>query len=139
MSIRIDAAAGERKTGLDRAQSEKQTGEAQAAATLGNRDGSIQMARLRRPEPNDCTICLTEIDPSKPYLIKVWPGCEHEYHKECIQGWRRTCPNCRRIRFDKMEELNNYFCDSILDNPCLFFVLLTFLAIILIPVVTWSL
>ncbi|KNZ64581.1 hypothetical protein VP01_1012g4 [Puccinia sorghi] len=108
-SISIDAAAGERKTGLDRAQSKKQAGEAQADVKLLNEARSIQMSRLgsRRPKPKECSICLTEMDPCEPSLIEAWPECGHEYHKECISQWSNpTCPNCRGIRSDRIEVLD---------------------------------
>jgi len=99
VSIRIDAAAGERKAGLDRFQSEKQISEAQAAGTLSNGAASPQVARSgsRKPEPNECSICLNELDPSNPSLIEAWPICGHVYHTGCIQKWEGTCPICRTI------------------------------------------
>ncbi|KNZ55004.1 hypothetical protein VP01_2798g1 [Puccinia sorghi] len=112
-SIRIDGAAEKRKTGLDQAQSKEPPGEAQAAVTSLNGAGSIRMARLesRRPQLEECTICLSGMDPAESFSIEAWPGCEHEYHTECIQRWKLnnlTCPNCRRTLSGRIRELHQH-------------------------------
>lgn len=45
-----------------------------------------------------CTICIGDLDSlSNPYLIRI-PGCNHEFHSECICKWierSAQCPLCK--------------------------------------------
>lgn len=43
-----------------------------------------------------CTVCMEEIKINSK--CKKIPGCEHQFHKKCIDKWlveSKTCPNCR--------------------------------------------
>lgn len=51
-------------------------------------------------EQPQCSICLEEFGfgPGKALILKT-KGCDHIFHKPCLQGWlkvNRTCPLCRR-------------------------------------------
>ena len=51
-------------------------------------------------EDNTCCICLA---PYKQGEGKRTLGCEHSFHKKCIDKWlieSKTCPICRKNPFD---------------------------------------
>ena len=56
-------------------------------------------------EKEECSICLDEVE-------TIWRklGCQHRYHKKCIEEWMRVserCPLCmKNIRRSEMEEMN---------------------------------
>lgn len=44
----------------------------------------------------ECTICLSHFEGEQECI--VLPGCDHCFHRECIDDWLReksNCPNCR--------------------------------------------
>ena len=46
----------------------------------------------------DCTICLVEFEEGD--AVKIVPGCDHVFHKECLDGWLLKafkCPNCNVV------------------------------------------
>ena len=46
----------------------------------------------------ECTICLVEFKEGD--AVKIVPGCEHVFHKDCLDGWLLKafkCPNCNVI------------------------------------------
>lgn len=48
-----------------------------------------------------CSICLD--DNSNTEL-----PCGHQFHKECINGWVRTCPNCRKKFFGRHKTVKRF-------------------------------
>ncbi|KNE90813.1 hypothetical protein PSTG_15727 [Puccinia striiformis f. sp. tritici PST-78] len=55
---------------------------------------------VRLPGDTDaCSICLADYqDDEKGALLRVFPGCNHRFHKGCLEEWlakRLTCPICR--------------------------------------------
>ncbi|KAH9451761.1 hypothetical protein Pst134EA_025699 [Puccinia striiformis f. sp. tritici] len=55
---------------------------------------------VRLPGDTDaCSICLADYqDDEKGALLRVFPGCNHRFHKACLEEWlakRLTCPICR--------------------------------------------
>ena len=34
--------------------------------------------------------------------------CGHQFHKECINGWVRTCPNCRKKFFGRHKTVKRF-------------------------------
>lgn len=50
----------------------------------------------------ECSICLKSFNKDKVYL-----NCNHFFHKNCINDWRRrsnTCPYCRTVIIQMREE-----------------------------------
>jgi len=56
-------------------------------------------------EPRECPICINELQPGDS--IRRLPGCEHAFHRSCIDLWllrRADCPLCKRdVRRDLAE------------------------------------
>ena len=47
-------------------------------------------------ETHKCSICLDDISSNELKTTE----CDHHFHKDCIENWRRVknnCPNCRHI------------------------------------------
>ena len=49
----------------------------------------------------ECSICLECIKEDKH---KIWT-CDHSFHKNCIQNWKKSCPN---YRCNEKINSNNY-------------------------------
>uniref|UniRef100_A0A7S2NLE8 RING-type domain-containing protein n=1 Tax=Alexandrium andersonii TaxID=327968 RepID=A0A7S2NLE8_9DINO len=52
---------------------------------------------LGEEEPRECPICINDIQPGDN--VRKLPGCEHVFHRSCIDLWllrRADCPLCKR-------------------------------------------
>jgi len=55
---------------------------------------------------NQCSICLENINENEK--ISKWT-CTHYFHKECLNYWNKSCPNCRCTTIFNIEKKNKYF------------------------------
>lgn len=49
---------------------------------------------MEHKEDTSCSVCLENIEETDIYITK----CNHHFHSECINSWKRiknSCPNCR--------------------------------------------
>ena len=49
-----------------------------------------------------CAICLQEL--GKEGLKQLY-DCHHQFHRECAEKWRRTCPICRKKKKEILNQL----------------------------------
>lgn len=63
---------------------------------IEEKNPTIHYSRKSRPEANECTVCLSEIEEGER-IRKL--RCKHTFHRDCLDQWLQqywaTCPLCR--------------------------------------------
>lgn len=63
-------------------------------SALMEEEGELQIEGYIEPEPENCCICMDDIEEGKVETLK----CDHTFCKSCIKEWLKThntCPLCR--------------------------------------------
>lgn len=82
-----DALSGSMNKGLTPAQIQALPSEALTE------EGQVELGE----EPRECPICINELQPGDS--VRRLPGCEHVFHRSCIDLWllrQAHCPLCKR-------------------------------------------
>jgi hypothetical protein len=69
-------------------------------------DEIIQKYLTENEENENCSICLENIR-----IVSSIPECDHKFHPECLEEWKREhndCPNCRGLLGELLEEYADY-------------------------------